>query len=358
MAENTDATSQPKNTFKQKFLSVLSRIDPRAGWIGILVWLGWVLIQTGMGGLTYIGLVVGVTAFLTLCCTATRTITIRTMAIMFVGGAICMILSLFIIRYLCVDHSHPMRAFFVPLIEETCMLLPVIGILWWMKKATVFLTVTDFFLLALAAGAGYESAELACIQAKADLAQLAWMPLVLYGGDRIFGQSLASGQTVWLSLAGLGFGFASILRRNKPLAYVIAGAGIAFGLFDHMLVNFRVQLPGNPLLKGLTLLTMNGLATPLLFYAALIAAIVVDLWIFKGYTPEKIKSVVATLSGKASHRWNAMLAARCLAMGGYHYSKATTEQKEDIGRMSLPILGIIVEESRRTTPTPPLTPAG
>jgi hypothetical protein len=253
---------------------------------------------------------------------------------MFSLGGFAMVLSAIVISMLFGSSGGQLRAISVPIIEEIAFLAPAVFALWKRRAAATVMGASDVFLLFVVSGCGFALVEEACMRAKGDwgTAPIPFLPGCIVVGNRIFGEHLSNSQYIWAGLAGATIAFALLMRHRKKLAWQIALSGVVVGLIDHAVNNLRADarssgLAGNFFLAPFALVMLNGYLLPLLFMAAVIAVVAVDLKLIRSL-PGSFKQ---ESTGTLLQRWQTALDLRRMAYANYycqHLSGAEKEQSE------------------------------
>src|ERR1700674_4079599 len=195
---------------------------------GAAFWLLLMFVNTGTSGVVALWTARVFLIELIVLSSATRTVSIRQLASMFLLGGFTMSLAYVFARSM--PHT-PGRAFLAPPMEELLKIAPVLFLLWRGRNSTTrTFGITDVMLLAAASGAGFGMVEDAYIRHNSGWpAQLDWLPLTELTGGR-----LIAGHAIWTTLAGITLGSALLLRSRAKLAVGLGASGLAWSALDHV----------------------------------------------------------------------------------------------------------------------------
>ncbi|MGH7770067.1 MAG: PrsW family glutamic-type intramembrane protease, partial [Candidatus Binatia bacterium] len=249
---------------------------------GIALWLGSMLVQTRLDGAIALWTGALLLGGLFVLSAPTRTVTIgQLIQPLSLGGAmlgVALVISAIFDRAVG-PGIVPVRDITVPLAEELVKILPILWILWRERggRAHTF-GVTDLLVLATASGVGFGLVEEAFIRHNEGWAKgLWWLPTseMIRTPD---GAKLIVGHGVWTGLAGLGLGFALLLRRPRAIMALVAVSGLLWSAIDHTATNYGAT-HRDALANGLGFITGAGWVTAYLFLLGVGAAILLDLYV-------------------------------------------------------------------------------
>jgi len=287
-------------------------------WIGIAGWLFFTFIMTGAPtGITALALNLAFIIGLILIAGFTRSVPIRTIALMFFSGAVMMGVAIPIEQVFDRDALAPVRPFVVPFLEETLKLVPLVIFFLRARKFSIWtLGVTDVMLMGAASGAGFAFVYDAYKHMTVGwVHKLQWLPTA----DFVNGTYLVAGHAVWTAIAGGAMGLAIVMMHKKNIAAVIALLGFAYAVVDHTSsINFMTN---NQAMKAVfTTLTMKGFVTPYVLIAIILAAVLLDSWIKLRWFPKasefKLPKRGDSTSG-LSGLWDFVLDRRRLANANF-----------------------------------------
>lgn len=255
------------------------------------LWLGVLLLRTGPASLRaawHVSLFLLELLVLTI---LTRTVRVKRLLIWVMLGAASFGVAWLGGAALSLIEHRPTAAHYIliPVFEELCKLGVVASLLWRGRSLVTWtLGATDVLLMSAAVGGGFQFMEDAYIlhhQASipsvgldlggAHAAEL--LPTVAIEGGRHV--RYIAGHALWAALVGALLGVALLIRhRNKGVATSLAVAGVAWAVVDHIRVNYTNHLHGA---AGHVLqwLTGDGSVTLVLFLTAVIAAVVIDVYV-------------------------------------------------------------------------------
>jgi hypothetical protein len=252
------------------------------------------LLMTGAGGFLALASALGFLAELLILTSLTRTIPLRMVAAAFMLGG-----SLIGVSWVCgglyslidPDINSVGRAVWLPIIDETLKLAPIVLLLWrWRATWDWMLGASDLLVFSGALGCGYDWVERAFKNLHASgslfhapqLVTLAGLPTVT-ATNPVQGYWNA-GHAVGAAVVGCSLGLALYFRHRRSLAIALAVAGPAVVLMDHIRVNYSAG--GGPFTTLLLILTANGCVVLAALVAGAIAAVGIDL--FVAYRPASV----------------------------------------------------------------------
>jgi RsiW-degrading membrane proteinase PrsW (M82 family) len=250
---------------------------------GITLWLGSMLVQTGLGGIVALwtaALVLGGLLVVTL---PARTVTIgQVVEPLCLGGAMLGVAILIGAIFDAMFGAGASRArdIGIPLIEEVLKILPLLWLLWRDRDdRTQTLGVTDVLLIATACGLGFGLVEDAFMRHRTGgrWATLWWLPTTIVTSSRR-GTQLIAGHDPWTALAGLTIGFALLLRRPRLQMILIAASGLLWAVIDHVGNNYGIHYRDG-LATTLRFVTGDGWVTAYLLLFGIFAAVVYDFYL-------------------------------------------------------------------------------
>lgn len=265
--------------------------------LGLLVWLG--LSATGakastIPALFFSLLMVGVVLAAG---TATRTVRLRAVFVMFcAGGSMMTVMYLIAKGYQEIDRDigSNVRTLVLPPIEELLKVAPVVGLLVWMRRTgTWALGATDVLILAVASAAGFGWVEEAFIDDTFGVNRIAWMPTAATLRDRAIG-----GHIVWTAILGGFLGLALLARRKRVIAGALVIGGFGLTWLSHTGNNYGNTLRSVDRLQDLfELVTLKGWVSIALFPLMVVAVVVADLLVAgrvadaeRPSTPDEVRS--------------------------------------------------------------------
>lgn len=254
-------------------------------WTGLAGWVGLTLSQTGPIGITAVAFNVSVLLGLILLTTFTRSVPLRTVALMFFSGGVAMALALGIERVLLAPPlMAPLRNLLVPFLEETIKLIPLFFYLYRVRKFTLWTVgVSDTMLMGAALGAGFAfvfDAYRHIHQPWQHHPHVQWLPTA----DMIAGLYLSVGHAVLGAIAGTSVGIALLIINKRKTALIPILIGVSWCIFDHAAsLNF---LNANSIVGNFfKMLTLKGFASVYIFGLSVAVSIAADLYIGARYLP-------------------------------------------------------------------------
>ncbi len=287
-------------------------------WIGIAGWLTVTLINTGgPTAITAFAFNFSVIVGLILLTSLTRSVPLRTLALMFFCGAVMMGLTVLVERALPPEQFNPARSFGVPVLEELIILAPLVVYLIRTRRFTFWtFGITDCMLMGASLGAGFACVHDAFRHMNEGWHhQMQWLPTA----DVIAWIYLASGHAVWSAIAGAGIGAFLMFIHKRQLGLIFLILGIGLAIFDHLgACNFNNAV--QPVSLFFTHATFKGFATPYIFIATIIGAFLMDSWVKLRWFPKaaefKLPKRGDTTSGLTG-LWDFVLDRRRLAYANY-----------------------------------------
>jgi RsiW-degrading membrane proteinase PrsW (M82 family) len=213
-------------------------------WAGVTFWLGNMILHTGSYGIAELWASLSFVTGLVVITSATRTITLDRVAVFYCwGGTVMGVMWLIsaVFTSFVPEPDAVSRQFFVPFMEESLKLAPVVYMLWRGRRSRSWsMGASDITLMAAASGGGFGLVEEAYFHYHNGPTQaLDWFPLT-----RINGATLTVGHSTWTGLAGATLGLALLWRPRKPLNYLLAGSGLLWSFIDHSHHNYGVDRSG------------------------------------------------------------------------------------------------------------------
>jgi RsiW-degrading membrane proteinase PrsW (M82 family)/tRNA A-37 threonylcarbamoyl transferase component Bud32 len=287
-------------------------------WIGVAGWLALTFISTGAPtGITALALNLAFIIGLILIGSFTRTVPMRTIALMFFSGAVMMGLAMQIEKGFDGTVLESVRPFVVPFIEETLKLVPLLFFLFRANKFTLWtLGVTDVMLMGAASGAGFAFVYDAFKHIHVPWShKLQWLPTA----DFVSWQYLVAGHAVWTAIAAACLGMAVIVIHKRNAAAIIALIGFAYAVLDHTAsANFNTN--NRALASFFGMVTAKGFATPYVLIGTTAGAVLIDTWVklrwFPKATEFKLPKRGDSTSGLAG-LWDFVLDRRRLANANF-----------------------------------------
>lgn len=298
---------------------------------GAAVWLGLLLVATGADGLTALWTNLYFLGALLLLAIATQTIGLRWVAFCFLAGGFAMALMFPLGAVF--DAIEPLRgatntSFVFPLLEEVLKLLPVVGLLWWARRAGAWsLSASDVLLMAAAAGAGFAIVEDAYIRRDFGWPdQLAWLPVT-----EIIGGRMIAGHGIWAALAGGTIGLALLLRsRGRGLALLVGASGFVVATLDHVRNNYGNRAD-DLLARLLQAVGLDGWLVIYLFVGLVAVVIAADIWVIHRSQPRPPQhSLPPRAPGLVGwlRQWRFLLARRELAFANFRLHRTSGTDQE------------------------------
>jgi len=300
---------------------------------GVALWIGSMLVKTGGSAIVALATALLFMGELIVLGSATRTVTLRELAWLFLMGGAMMGVGYF---GGLVAPDYPANAFVIPPMEETLKLAPVLWILWRGRKARTWsLGVTDLLLMGAATGAGFAMVEDAYIRhAAAWGAHLPWLPLVEISGGR-----LIVSHAIWTSLAAMMLGWALLLRNRVSVAIAVGVSGYAWSILDHAANNYAVHVSGWSA-NLLNAITGYGWISLYLFGIGALAGIAFDLYILHRappILPNLARSRDGSLRDRIEPFWTQMLIRRRLAFVFFQFHRGSEANRAEIAQFAAPL---------------------
>jgi RsiW-degrading membrane proteinase PrsW (M82 family) len=294
-------------------------------WVGVTFWIGNMILHTGSAGIAELWASLYFVTEMVVITSATRTITVDRVAVLYcLGGTMMGVMWLISAVFTSFVPSPDAisRQFFIPFMEESLKLAPVVYVLWRGRRSRSWsMGASDIMLMAATCGAGFGLVEEAYFHhALGPTRALDWFPLT-----RINGATLTVGHGSWTGLAGATLGLALLWRPRKLLNYALAGSGILWSIIDHSHHNYGVDRTGLSV-DLFNFVTGHGWLSLYFFVIALILVVASDLNVIQRALPPfpELKTPLADLwssSKSAVSTWEFLLTKRALAFVTYHYKK-------------------------------------
>jgi hypothetical protein len=284
-------------------------------WVGVTFWIGNMIVHTGSFGIAELRASLYFVAELVIITSATRTITIDLVAVLYCWGGAMMGVVWLISSVFTAFVPSPdavSRQFFVPILEEALKFAPVAFILWRHRASRLWtMGASDIMLMGAASGAGFGVVEEAYFHSHAGATHaLDWFPLT-----RLVGHVLTVGHGSWTALTGATLGLALLWRPRRPILQILAAGGIFWSIFDHSHHNYAVDRTGFSV-NLFNFLAGNGWIAFYLFVLAIILVVASDLYVVHGTlsgSPElKMPPMSGGLQG-VKRVWQFLLQRRELA---------------------------------------------
>jgi RsiW-degrading membrane proteinase PrsW (M82 family) len=245
--------------------------------IGLFFWIGVTVFSTSIPSAAWAFATNALfAAAIALLCVSTRTVSLRTLARMFMFGGFMLAVTIVVseIAFAALPALRTTwRQTFHPAMEEIMKLLPLLILLWRARRLRLWtLGASDLLCIGCALGAGFGFIEDAHIGIHASFRSehaLAWLPVARIGGyDQII-----AGHAIWTGITSGAIGIALMLRSRKP---VVIGCAIAalWPAFDHSMGNIVSAAGRNG--GTLLMLTGNGDISIILLIVIVAASIWVD----------------------------------------------------------------------------------
>jgi RsiW-degrading membrane proteinase PrsW (M82 family) len=284
-------------------------------WVGVTFWIGNMIVHTGSSGTAALWASLYFLTEMVVITSATRTITLDLVAAVYcLGGAMMGVMWLISLVFTSFVPSPDAvsRQFFVPIMEESLKLAPVVFILWRHRASRLWtMGASDILLMGAASGAGFQLVDEAYIRvALGPLRTLEWFPLT-----RINGATLTVGLGTWTALAGATLGLALLWRPRRPIFQLLAGGGLLWSIIDHSHHNYGVDRRGVSV-DLFNFVTGHGWIAFYLFVLAVILVVASDLYVVHGTLSSSPELKMPSMSGglKGVNRvWCFLLRRRELA---------------------------------------------
>jgi RsiW-degrading membrane proteinase PrsW (M82 family) len=326
-------------------------------WGGIAFWLGNMILRTGWYGIAEFWASLSFVAELVMITSATRTITLNRVAVLYCwGGTVMGVMWLVgtVFTSFIPSPDAVSRQFFVPFMEESLKIAPVVYVLWRGRRSRSWtMGASDIMLMGAASGGGFGLVEEAYFHLHNGATRaLDWLPLT-----RINGPTVTVGHATWTGLAAATLGLALLWRPREPLNYLLAGSGLLWSIIDHSHHNYGVDRSGITV-DLFNFLTGHGWLSLYFFVIAVIAVSVSDVYVIQRVLPPlpALKTPFAGLlsSGKgAMSIWKFILTKRALAFASFHYEKEPPPVRT--GQLDLILYGLLAWLMQsRTQNTPSL----
>lgn len=300
---------------------------------GAALWLLTMLVETGGDAFAALWANVVYLAVLFAIASLTRTMPLRWLVALFFSGAAMMSVTWVvaeIFETVTGDATSPMRDVFIPTVEEVLKLVPVLGLLWWSRRAgTWALGATDVLLMGAASGAGFavvEDAFLRDIFGWAD--SIAWLPPAEDTANRVI-----VGHSWWTLVAAATIGLALLIRHRHLLALVVAPIGLVLSTLDHIANNYAAhQL--NDLADTLTSTQFDGRLTLYAGAALVVGVVVADAFVLRLPLPGDVTVPDSPPSASALDRWRFLLDSRAWRFATYQAGRAQGEGAKQAGELA------------------------
>jgi RsiW-degrading membrane proteinase PrsW (M82 family) len=244
--------------------------------IGLFFWIGVTIFNTSLQSAAWAfftnALFVAVVALL---CTSTRTVSLRTLARMFMFGSFMLAVTI-LLSEIAFAALPPLRTTwrqtFHPPLEEIMKLLPLLIYLWRARRLRLWtLGASDVLSIGCALGAGFAFIEDAHLGIHASFKAehaLAWLPVARIGGyDQII-----AGHAIWTGITAGAIGIALMLRSRRTVWIACLGLALWPSL-DHSIGNI-VSGSGR---NGAALLMLTGKGD--ISIILLIAIVATSIWV-------------------------------------------------------------------------------
>jgi RsiW-degrading membrane proteinase PrsW (M82 family) len=325
-------------------------------WAGVTFWLGNMIVHTGTYGIAELWASLSFVAELAMITSATRTIALDRVAVLYcwggtVMGVMWLIGSAF--TFFIPDPNAVSRQFFIPLMEESLKLAPVAYLVWRGRRSRAWsMSASDIMLMGAASGGGFGLVEEAYFHLHyGPTRAVDWFQLT-----RINGPTLTLGHSTWSALAGATLGLALLWRPRKPFNYLLAGCGILWSIIDHSHHNYGIDRTGISV-DLFNFVTGHGWLSLYFFVIALIAVLVSDLNVIYRVLPplpELKTSFAGLLSSRmgAMSAWRFILTKRALAFVSFHYKKEPPSIRgEQLEPILYRLLGRLMRLRSQSTPS-------
>jgi RsiW-degrading membrane proteinase PrsW (M82 family) len=281
---------------------------------GVTFWLGNMIVHTGSFGIAELRASLSFVIELVVITSATRTVSLNRVAALYCCGGTMMGVVWLISTVFTSFIPSPdavSRQFFVPFIEESLKLAPVVYLLWRGRRSRSWtMGASDIMVLAAASGGGFGLVEEAYFHLHyGPTRALDWLQLT-----RINGPTLTFGHSTWSALAGATLGLALLWRPRKPLNYLLAWSGLLWSILDHSHHNYAIDRTGVSV-DLLNIVAGYGWISLYLFVPAVIAVLASDLYVVRGTLPASPELKIPRIRGLEDVKrvWRFLLARRGLA---------------------------------------------
>lgn len=286
-------------------------------WLGFALWLGTILIYTGVNGITAFSFNISVVIAVLLLSSLTRSITLRTATLMFFVGATmpAVVLLLELISMLAPDSSA--RNFIVPFIEQCSFYFVILGYLVYVRKFSFWtFGMTDLLVMGVMLGAGFAVVNDSFIHSQQTWEHpIQWLPTA----DLKDKQYLIVGHAVWGGITASGIGLAFFFLNSRWLALSVSLLGLTWSVLDQLTGNtFSPTLEG--WIKSLSVMTLNGYASSYLLIVCLAIAILVDVYILVRFSPQSSEFMMMKKSNTGNpvgNFWDFMLDLRRFSFASF-----------------------------------------
>jgi RsiW-degrading membrane proteinase PrsW (M82 family) len=304
---------------------------------GAAIWLGQMLIATGAAGVTALWTNLYFLGVLLLLTAGTLTIGLRWVAFFFLAGGFAMALMFpigAVLDAIELFSGATNTAIVFPITEEVLKILPVVGLLWWARRAGAWsLGASDVLLMAAAAGAGFGLLEDAYIRRDFGWPdQLAWLPVT-----EIIGGQMIAGHGIWSAIAGAAIGLALLLRsRGRGLALLVGASGFVVAVLDHVRNNYGNRADDLPA-QLLQTIGLDGWLAIYLFVGLVAAVIAADAWVIHRSRPRPPEHTFPPRpAGRAGwlQQWHFLLKRRELAFANFQFHRTDGADREHVRQMA------------------------
>lgn len=286
-------------------------------WLGFALWMGTILIYTGVNGITAFSFNISVVIAVLLLSSLTRSITLRTAALMFFVGATmpAVVLLLELITTLAPDSSA--RGYIVPFIEQCSFYFVILAYLIYVRKFSFWtFGMTDLLVMGVMMGAGFAVVNDSFIHSQQTWEHsIQWLPTA----DLKDKQYLIVGHAVWAGITASGIGLAFFFLNNRWIALSVSLIGLAWSILDQLTGNiFSPTAEG--MMKSLSLLTVNGYASSYLLIVCLSIAVLVDVYILVRFSPQSSEFMMLKKSSSGNpvgNFWDFMLDMRRFSFASF-----------------------------------------
>ena len=310
-------------------------------WAGVTFWLGNMIVHTGSYGIAELWASLSFVTELVVITTATRTVTLDRVASLYCwGGAVMGVMWLIgtAFTFFIPDPNAISRQFFIPFMEESLKLSPVVYTVWRGRRGRSWsMGASDIMLMGAASGGGFGLVEEAYFHLNygptraLDSLQL----------TRINGPTLTFGHSTWSALAGATLGLALLWRPRKPLNYLLAGSGLLWSIIDHSHHNYGIDRTGFSV-DLFNFLTGHGWLSLYFFVLAAIAAVGSDFYAVRKMLASRPH--LRLQGGKPPETygqgngfkglWAFLVQRRALAYVLFRCGRATGPSKENLARQA------------------------
>ncbi len=288
-------------------------------WVGLAGWLAVTFIMAGVpNGITAFSFNVSVIVGLVLAFGFTRSIPLRTVALMFFTGGVLLGAAILIEHAFDAAPLVSIRGLAVPIIEQILLVIPILIYFWFCRRFSLWtFAISDCMLMGASLGAGFAFVHDSFKHVEGWHHSIQWLPTA----DLAAQTYLVSGYAVWNGIAGAAIGGALVFLHKRQIGLCLASAGLAWGIIDHLgASNFNsiYQMQA----QIVQLITARGYLTPYIFAGCVYAAILIDCWLKFKWCPKaeefKLPKRSDTAASGLTGLWDFVLDKRRLCYANFH----------------------------------------